>query len=248
MNTKNMIKTLMITTGLLCGVNNYTIAQTEKQNKSIISADIGTGVHSKFIPIPGKPLSEYPIAQCSGSMNIGSISAYGEVSVDKTAIKEVDLGLSYQKKFQTKFGSITGKIIAERKSFIDQNKEMYLSDLVITANTNIGNINLRYRERFNTKDYNSGRIVALTAITPTLNLGSIYGMPLNLKGNITTTYQNKFIDKSTGFLYITPGVTLSLIKGNTTMETFLKYQNTLVDNLHNQTYGGITLKHHIGKK
>jgi len=247
MNTKNMINTLMMTAGLMYGINNCAIAQTDKQNNPIISADIGTGVHSKFIPITGKPLSEYSVFQISGTMNIGSIGLYSEISADKTAIKEIDLGLSYQKKFQTKFGKITAKIIAERKSFTDKNKEMYLSDLILVADTKVGNLNLRYRERFDTKDYNSGRIIGLTATTPTLNLGNIAEMTLGLKGQVTTVYHNKFIDTSTGFLYITPGINLSLKNGNTTIETFLKYQNSFVNALNNHMYGGITLKHHLGK-
>jgi hypothetical protein len=246
---KKTIGTLLMATSLMCIVNNTAIAQDKKQDALPFSGSVNAGIVSNEVLISGKPLSEYAVFQCSGNISLGSFGIFGGVKKDKKDIKEIDTGVDYQRKLaENSLGKVTGKIALERKQFPDQNKAMYLSDLVLGVNTKLGDLNLLYRERFKTKDYTSGRTVVLNVTTPSINLGKIVGMNSNIKGTVAVAYQDKFVSTSEEFGYITPGLIIGLKNRNIDIEAFLKNQKALRSDLGDYTYGGIKVKYSFGDK
>jgi hypothetical protein len=244
---KKIIKTLIIATSLMYISNNNTVAQDKKQDVLPFSGNINAGIVSNEVLISGKILSEYAIFQCSGNINFGSFDIFGGVKKDKKDIKEIDIGIDYQRKLvETNLGKITGKIAIERKLFPDQNKEMYLSDVVLGANTKLGDLSLLYRERFKTRDYNSGRTIVLNVTTPSANLGKIIGMDSNIKGMVALAYQDKFVNTSEKFGYVTPGLMINLKNKNIGIEVFLKNQRALRTDLKDYAYGGVKVKYSFG--
>jgi len=246
---KKIIKTLMIATSLMYISNNITIAQDKKRDVLSFSGNVNAGIVNNEVLISGKSLSDHAVFQCSGNINFGSFDIFGGVKKDKNDFKEIDTGIDYQRKLaETNLGKFTGKIAIERKLFPDQNKEMYLSDVMLGVNTKLGDLNLLNRERFKTRDYTSGRTVVLNVTTLSANLGKIVGMDSNIKGTVALAYQDKFVSTSEKFGYVTPGLMINLKNKNIGIEAFLKNQRALRTDLKDYVYGGIKVKYSFGDK
>lgn len=250
--TNKLIKYLAIPL-VIFGINNKICAQDNKQDNFILSGNVSAGISSRNILISGKPEGESPIALFSGNLgftkfNTSSLNIFGGLNQDYKKTREIDLGLSYQKKFNEIAGKPSIKANLEQKIFPDQKNKMYLSDLILAINTKIGDFNLLYRERFPSKDYTSGRTFVLNAKTPSLNLKKIASMDANINGTLTAAYQDKFVGNSSKFGYITPGVNFSLKKGKVNFDGFLKSQLRLRDDLKNYVYGGVKATYSFSKK
>jgi hypothetical protein len=249
--TNKLIKYLAIPL-VIFGISNKIDAQDNKQDDLVLSGNINAGISSRNILISGKPEGESPIALFSGNLGFTkfntSLNIFGGLNQDYKKTREIDLGLSYQKKFNEMAGKPSIKVNLERKVFPDIQKTMYLADLIVGMNTKIGDFNLQYRERFPSKDYLSGSTFVLNAKTPSLNLKKIASMDANINGTLTVAYQDKFVGNSSKFGYITPGVNFSLKKGKVNFDGFLKSQIRLRDDLKNYVYGGVKATYSFIKK
>lgn len=232
------------------------ISQT---NKLTFSGNVGMGIVTKNITLSGKAQSENPEAVYTGNANMsmpigkGNITLtplgiYGAAFIDRDTTTEIQVGTYVQTKIITNNNiTLNGKITLERKQFPNNEKEMYLTNIILGANTKFGELNVIYREVFNTKDFDSGRTFVLNATTPKLKLYD-KNIKINITGTTALSYQDKIIDKLSKFGYLTPGISLGVDKDDLHINAFFKNQLKLRSEIDNYIYGGITASYDIQKK
>lgn len=243
---------IILGTFLIAGslqLNQANAEDSKTQEAPAVSGNISSTFVSENILLNGKPESDYPMQVLSGRINLRSMGLFGGINNDRKEIREINGGLVYQRKLaENKIGKFTGKVTLERKAFLDIEKEMYLSDLSLAVNTKLGDLGVIHRERFDSKDYTAGRTSVITLTTPAIKLGNIFRMNASLRGNVAISYQDKFISTTSEFGYVTPGLSLNLKKGNTSIDAFLKNQNAMRKELEDHTYGGIGITYSFGGK
>lgn len=247
---ERIAQTSMIAAALVLNAADNAAAEEQKQKTTPISLSASAGIVDKCLLLSGKRQGEDAMVQGSASVNGGNFGASSGINQDSKGTREIDLGLSYQRKLaENKRGKVTVKGTIDRRAFPDNGKAMYSADLILGAYTKIGDFSLLYRERFDTEDFESGRTAVFVVATPKLRLGKAAGIEASLKGAASLAYQDRFVGTSSQWGYFTPGISVDFKKGNTAAEAFLKGQKALRKELHDYRSGGVKVVYtRSGKK